>query len=100
MKKLITLTLLSFISLSSYSYLNNSDEINSMISGFDMCDDSQNPEIFEKMYKELQASDAKNEENPFKVEISYYSFSFESDKNQCDVYVDPYDWRCYTSICQ
>lgn len=101
MKSLTTLSLLLGLSLSAHAYTSASDEINDMISAFDICSaDAQNPEIFEKMYKELQSADAKNEENPFYVDITHYTIEFSSDEYQCLVFVDPYDFRCYTPRCE
>jgi len=100
MKNFIYLFLLSCVSLSSSAYINVSDEIDDMISSFDICSDAQNPEIFESMLKELEASDEKNQEHPFYISTSRYFIEFKSETNSCQVYVDPYDANCYTPVCE
>ncbi|MAF77611.1 MAG: hypothetical protein CME60_05560 [Halobacteriovoraceae bacterium] len=97
MKLISKLIILFSISLSSQAFFYEIEEI---VTRFDMCSDAIHPEIFKEMYAELQVAYEADQDLPFYVDMSRYTFEFESETRYCDVYVDPYDWRCYTPVCE
>jgi hypothetical protein len=97
-----TITILLALTLTSnvYSHFQFTSEINEMLSGLSICSDSENFYIYEKMYKTLSLEELNSSQSTISVEVSHYFISLKSKDTQCDVYVDPYEGRCYTAICK